>query len=166
MTRVWKSLVLAGAASLAASFGVFAQTNGARANIEGEMTSVSGPEGAVLVVRGTQTYFLAIGDQLIAGDQVFTRSNGSASIFAEVFGTECVIQLPSASSIVLNAEVCSATPVTLAFADVVGGVAIGAGGVGGGGPATTPVLLGLFGAGGAVAAAAGGGGDGGTPASP
>jgi hypothetical protein len=122
----------------------------------GQVESVTGPEGSVLVVRGSETFFLAPGDALFNNDQVFTRSNGQASLTF----TNCTVALPEAASVIVNSEVCAAPPLELSANDVVGGVEIGtgAGGVG----ATPAIVAGLAAAGGAAAAA--GGDDG--PASP
>jgi hypothetical protein len=105
----------------------------------GTVTSVTGPAGSVVVVRGSQTYTLAAGDQLLSGDQVVTRTTGSAVINA----SGCSKNIASAASIVVNTAFCNASPVTLAGSDVVGGVPVGAGA--GGAIGGTQVLLALAG---------------------
>ncbi len=101
----------------------------------GEVVAINGPDGSVLVARGSETFLLSVGDDLFDNDQVFTRSNGATTLTF----TNCTLDLASASSIIVNAEVCAIPPIQLAADDVVGGVTIGAGGAGGIG--ATPTVL-------------------------
>jgi len=103
----------------------------------GSVVSIEGPVGSVLVVRGSQTYSLTVGDVLFEGDQVFTRTMGAVKIQTP----GCMKDITSASSIVLGSLFCNAQPVTLASSQVVGGVQIGA--AAGGVVGATPALLSL-----------------------
>ncbi len=139
------SLVVLGVAA-ASSFGIAAAQAPSRV---GEVGAVTGPEGSVLVVRGSESFTLRTGDALFDNDQVFTRSNGTASLTFP----GCSLGLGSASSITVNSGVCTATPIQLAANEVVGGVTIGAGGAGGIG--ATPAILGALATAGGAAALAG-----------
>jgi hypothetical protein len=90
----------------------------------GVVSAVDGPEGSVLVLKGSETRVLNEGDVLFENDQVFTRASGKATLAFE----GCTLDLSAASSVVINDQVCSAGPV---------GVRQGAGGGGaaGGGAA-------------------------------
>jgi hypothetical protein len=120
--------------------------------VVGTVTAIEGPSGAVLVIRANRTYSLKVGDQLIAGDQVFTRFNGSVAIN----GSGCAV-LPQASFMVMTGAGCS-TISGLTASQTIGGVAIG-----GQSALSFPLLAGAAGAV-AVAASASSGGD--DPASP
>lgn len=93
----------------------------------GTVTSVEGPAGSVLVVRGSEVFTLSAEDALFSGDQVFTRSNGGA----ELQFSGCTKTLQAASSITVNATVCDVVPVVLSGDQVIAGVQVGATGVGG-----------------------------------
>ena len=143
MFRSSSVLALCAASSLALLSAAVAQTPG----VIGTVSTITGPAGSVLVVRGSQTYSLNLGDTLFEGDQIFTRTVGAVQIQTP----GCVKDITSASSIVMSAAFCNVQPVTLASSQVVGGVQIGAatGGVIG----ATPTLLTLAGVGAAAAAA-------------
>jgi hypothetical protein len=112
----------------------------------GVVKEIEGPAGSVLVLRGNQTYSLAVGDLLFSGDQVFTRTNGK--VRGEYY--ECELNLDSAESRVIEPD-CAIPPVELASASVVGGVTIGTGAAAGAVGATPFVLPGLLAAGGVTA---------------
>jgi hypothetical protein len=93
----------------------------------GRVAMVDGSDQSVLVVRGSNTYDLAVGDALMNGDQVFTRSNGTATLAF----TGCTRDLAAASSLVVSDDVCLAQPIALQAPAGSGG-AVGGGAVGGG----------------------------------
>lgn len=144
----------------------------AHAQQVGTVASVSGPQGSVLVVRGSETYFLSSGDALFAGDQIFVRSEGSV----ELSGSGCSVPLSANSSMTLGADMCQSTPVDF-NGDVPGANgATGAGEIAAAGPVeivggavagANPAVLavaGIVGVGGIAAAASDG--DSSTPSSP
>lgn len=130
-----------------------AASTGARSPTQvGSVISTQGPQGAVIVVRGSQAYSLVSGDFLFEGDRIVTRSNGSAKISAN----GCEKTLEATTSIVVNSELCNVVPIKLVNTESVGALAlppppslaVGA----------TPFLFpGLLAAGGAAAAVAGSG---------
>jgi hypothetical protein len=115
----------------------------------GEILSIDGPDGSVIVVRGAQAYALVKGDLLFRGDRIVTRTNGTVTFAAE----GCEKSLAPTASIVLDDAICKAAPVTLAEADPVvppppAGAPIAVG-------ATTFALPGLLAAGAGAAALTG-----------
>ena len=88
----------------------------------GVVSAVDGPEGSVLVLKGSETRVLNEGDVLFENDQVFTRSSGKATLAFE----GCTLDLSAASSVIVNDQVCSA-----AYVGVRQDPAGGAGGAGG-----------------------------------
>ena len=118
----------------------------------GKVVLAGGPSGAVIVMRGAQAYALQTGDILFLGDRIYTRSNGSAKLSVE----GCEKELGATASIVIDAAICKAVPVTLSTKDLgVGGAAtLAVAAPVGAGIGQTPQLLGLLAAGGGAAAAA------------
>lgn len=114
----------------------------------GKVLETEGPLGAVIVLRGAQSYALQVGDLLFRGDRVITRSNGGAKLVAG----GCERLLDEATSIAIDDDVCEVVPVTLASVAAGTGVVGIAGG--GAGVGATPTWVGLLTAGGAAAAAA------------
>jgi hypothetical protein len=102
----------------------------------GVVSAVDGPEGSVLVLKGSETRVLNEGDVLFENDQVFTRSSGKATLAFE----GCTLDLSAASSVIVNDQVCSA-----AYVGVLQDPAGGAGGAGGaaGGAAAGGAAAGL-----------------------
>lgn len=100
----------------------------------GEVSSVSGPEGAVLVVRGASTYYLSTGDALFAGDKIFTRDQGHVAMIAN----GCALELAPISAVVVNASLCDVQPKNLIGEREIGGVSLAS-------PATTEGGVGTFG---------------------
>jgi len=94
----------------------------------GRVATIDGSDQSVLVVRGSNTYDLAVGDALLNGDQVFTRSNGTATLAF----TGCTRDLAAASSLVVSDNVCLAQPIALQ-SEAGGGAAAGGGGAAAGG---------------------------------
>lgn len=64
--------------------------------------AVSNAESSVLVARGSGLYALSANDQLFAGDKVFTRTDGTATIFSN----DCVVTLEPVSVVVLGDTLC------------------------------------------------------------
>jgi hypothetical protein len=149
----FKTLCLIGIASVAMVFSASAQE-------AGQAVTVTGGDGSVIVMRGGESYSLASGDAIFAGDRIVTRSGGSVSV--EVNG--CVRDIGASSTIVVNDNFCeaviaSADETILADAPIVEGTSTG----------SVLPLVGLAVLGGGAAAAAGGGGGGAsapTPSSP
>ena len=139
LTVAVSAFALLAGASVGTS-GAFAQGN--------TVVGTVGPlDGAVVVVRGAETFTLSTGDQIFLGDRVLTRTDGRVTL--NVSG--CVQSLLGSQSIVVDAEVCTKTPVALGsdatnVAQGIGGAGIGA----------TPALLALAAVGGGAAAASGG----------
>src|ERR1044071_5377291 len=75
----------------------------------GKVLEIRGPLGAVIVLRGAQTYALQVGDILFEDDRVVTRSNGRVKLVAN----GCERSLDPASSILIEADICKVPPVTL-----------------------------------------------------
>jgi hypothetical protein len=94
----------------------------------GVVSAVDGPEGSVLVLKGSETRVLNAGDVLFENDQVFTRSSGKATLAFE----GCTLDLSSASSVIVNDQVCSAAYVGV-LQDPAGGAGGAAGGAAAGG---------------------------------
>ena len=145
--KVFKTL----AAVLCFSAPAFAQVG------EEPIGSVTAIEGEVIVARGAKTEKLGDGDLIFPGDRVMTRSDGTITISV----ADCSQSIEPTSSIVVDAEFCTKSPIKLAQGDVA--PIAETGGIGGVGAAVGGGTL-LAAAG--VAAAASGGGGGGTPASP
>lgn len=147
------------AALLSVQFQAVAQSpplGGTRvaATQRGEVTAIEGPEGAVVVVRGSQAYALLLGDILFEGDRVFTRANGRVTLQAG----GCEQTLEPAASITVDEDVCEAAPVMVAeVAEAILTPAL-AGEVAGTVGANPALLATLAGGGGAAAALGGGGG--------
>jgi hypothetical protein len=116
----------------------------------GKVIEVGGPVGAVIVVRGAQSYELNSGDLLFPGDRIVTRMNGSVKLSVSA----CEVSVDPTSSIVIDKDVCAVPPLTLAYSTLVipGSPSLAdpaAGSVG-----ATPGVLTLLAASGAAAAAA------------
>lgn len=109
--------------------------------------SVSNLSGPVTVQRGAQTYTLSSGNQIFSGDRVLTGTGGNVLI---TLTGACVKSLTPNQSIVVNAQFCTAAPVSLGQGAANTAVATGTGNI-------LPVV-GALAAVGAGAAAANGGG--------
>lgn len=117
----------------------------------GEVLETDGPQGSIVVVRGSGVYSLGVGDTLFEGDRIFTRSNGTVKLRAN----GCERSMPIASSIEVGASFCEEALVNLAETEAVEGVPIAVAPA----PApqavgATPTLLALGAAGAGAAAAA------------
>ena len=119
----------------------------------GSVLSVSGDAGAVIVVRGTETFSLAPEDVLFEGDRIITQTSGGTEVTA--FG--CTRSLASLESITIAPDFCTQTIASVA-AD--GTLLADAAIVEGGGIGAALPLAGLAAAGAAAGAAGGGGDDG------
>jgi len=113
--------------------------------------SVTSVQGDVLVLRGNQVFTLRAGDTLQAADQVFTRAQ-AATVIQQLgscslpLSGATTVTIPSASGAACN--LTSSMIQSLSASTTIGGVTIGAVGVG----AAAPVLgaLALVGVGAAV----------------
>jgi hypothetical protein len=117
----------------------------------GIVTSTEGPQGSVIVVRGSQAYALMTGDALFEGDRIVTRSNGEVTFSAN----DCEKTLEPTSSIVVDDEICDVVPIVVANADPIAKVALAPASGAEVGAATPFLLPGLLATGGAAAAVAG-----------
>lgn len=89
-----------------------------------KVISLNGEFGSVLVLRGSETFSLMDGDDLFAGDQVFTRTNGQVSIS----GFGCERGLGGRMSISISASnFCTAPLNTLSPSETIGGTQLGIG---------------------------------------
>lgn len=143
------------AAVLSTQFVATAQTPNAggtrvASTERGKVTAMEGPEGSVVVVRGSQAYALLLGDVLFEGDRIFTRANGRVTLQAG----RCEQTLGPAASIIVDDQMCEAAPVMVANAGAAAPGAVGAN------PAIVTTLATLAAGGGAAAALGGGGGGG------
>ena len=149
----FKTLCLMGIASVGLVFSAAAQE-------AGEAVTVTGGDGSVIVMRGGESYSLASGDAIFAGDRIVTRSGGGVNVAIN----GCVREIGASSTIVVSDDFCeamiaSADETMLADAEIVEGTSTG----------SVLPLVGLAVLGGGAAAAAGGGGGGDsapTPSSP
>lgn len=125
---------------------------------EESVGTVKAVDGEVIVARGADTYTLGEGDLIFPGDRIITRSEGGVTIAT----ADCEQLLGPTSSIVVDAQFCSKSPIQLASGDGTAPPVDQGGGITTGAAVGGISLLAAAGA----AAAAGGGGGGGTPASP
>jgi uncharacterized protein YccT (UPF0319 family) len=118
----------------------------------GSVTSTTGEADQVIVVRGNETFSLSKDDVIFEGDQVITRSNGTA----EISVADCTRQLNSLESIVVDDEFCTKA---IAAVDQSGTVLADAVIEGGSGVGAALPIVGVLAAAGAAAAGGGGGDD-------
>lgn len=131
------------------------------------VVSVSPDAGSVVVVRGTETFSLSPGDELLTGDVIVTRSSGSVSISS---GETCTRDLSGLQSITIGPDFCvqniesleqTATAETQVSPGTGDAVVMSSAT-----PQATAILAGLAAAGAVAAAAGAGGGGGDQPSSP
>lgn len=79
----------------------------------GKVVEIEGPQGSVIVVRGSQAYSLVAGDVLFEGDRIVTRSNGVVTISAN----GCEKTLSPTMSVIVDDELCNVAPITLVAAE-------------------------------------------------
>ena len=105
----------------------------------GNVVSVVGPAGSVMVFRGSKAYALLKDDVLFNGDRVFTRASGEVDLAS----SGCRQHLGAASSIILDEKFCKAVPISLGDVKAVaaGGAIVGSTG---GAVSASPNLLGLL----------------------
>ena len=92
-------LVRISVASLAAS--AFALS--AFADQVGSVTAATGEADQVIVVRGNETFSLTTGDVIFEGDQIITRSGGTA----EISIADCTRQLGNLEAITVDGDFCT-----------------------------------------------------------
>lgn len=146
-------LVRISVASLAAS--AFALS--AFADQVGSVTAATGEADQVIVVRGNETFSLTTGDVIFEGDQIITRSGGTA----EISVADCTRQLGNLEAITVDRDFCTKA---IASVDPSGTVLADAAIEGGSGVGAALPIVGVLAAAGAAAAGGGGGGD--DPSSP
>lgn len=121
------------------------------------VTGITGDVGSVIVMRGGETYSLQMGNVLLPGDVIMTRSTGTITINN---GSTCARSLTGLQSITIGTDFCTTQVASVDTTSAVGGEAA----IAGGGTGAAFPVLGALAAAGAAAAAAGGGDDG--PSSP
>lgn len=128
-TGLKSALILAASAMIFPGAGVSQEVKSL-----GRVLSLSGPPNSVLIIRENVTYSLAVGDALFPGDLIFTRLKGGATLGLG----DCERVMPSAASLPLGPDACTAPFTQLAAADIVGGYGVTPPGV-----AAAPQLVGL-----------------------
>lgn len=118
----------------------------------GAVAATTGEADQVIVVRGNETFSLSKDDVIFEGDQIITRSGGTA----EISVADCTRQLGSLESIIVDDEFCTKA---IASVDPSGTVLADAAIEGGRGVGGALPIVGLLAAAGAAAAGGGGGGD-------
>lgn len=136
------------AVMIAAGFATAIATAQQAPKEAGKVIETGGPVGAVVVLRGAQSYPAQKDDVLVQGDRVFTRSDGTVKLAAG----GCERSLDSAASITIDKDICRNSPVSLASIDVVSGPASANASVAR--AAISPDLLGALASGGEASAAA------------
>lgn len=142
------------AAAAASAFALSAFADAA-----GSVLSLAGDEGSVIVVRGNETFSLAPGDTIFEGDQIITRSGGTA----EITVGNCTRSLGSLESITVAEDFCTRT---IASVDTSGTILADAAMEGGSGVGAAMPLAALAGLGTAAAASGGRSGGNGRASSP
>lgn len=118
----------AAGAALIPPLSATAQPVPEKATIEsGKVIQTSGPEGSVIVVRGTRSYPLKTDDLLFHGDRILTRRDGAVMLLLH----DCERYLGSIASIVVDDGMCIDPGIDLASiqAGALAGAAIVSGGV-------------------------------------
>ncbi|HAY05664.1 MAG TPA: hypothetical protein PKV67_06275 [Hyphomonas sp.] len=141
-----------------AGLAVSALALSAFADQVGAVTATTGEADQVIVVRGNETFSLSKDDVIFEGDQVITRSGGTA----EISVADCTRQLGSLESIIVDDEFCTKA---IASVDPSGTILADAAIEGGRGVGAAMPLAAVFGLGTAAAASGGRSGGNGRPSS-